>query len=301
MAVTTTGSHPKDLWPGILAHWGNSYASHPKLSEEMFEWITSSKAYEEIVERYTTGLAEVKPEGGSVKFTSRSQGVVNRATPSTYAVGEIVTREALDDGQYVSQSILVAESLARSMAETREVSAAQVYNRAFDTNYAYGDGKPILSASHPTPNGSQSNLITAASDLSEAAIEDLCIQIMLSKDSTGKRINLMPKALIVSPYDSFEAHRILKSNLQSGSSNNDTNALRSMGMIQKIIVNPYLSDTDAWFITTNAPQGMIAVNRRPADFIRDNDSVTQNSLFITTARWGFTIGDWRGLFGSPGV
>lgn len=302
MAVITTGSHPKALWPGIHAWWGREYNKLPLYAGQMFDVTRSKMAYEEDVEATGFGLAPVKTQGAAVSYDDESQGTVTRYTHVAYSLGYIVTREEQDDNLYTVVSKRRAGALAFSMRTTKETVAANVYNRAFDNTYTGGDGKEMIATDHPTVNGTQSNHIASNSDLSEAAIEDMLIQIRQAKNSRGLRINLMGESLIIPPNLEFEANRILFSTLQAGTANNDVNAMRRMGMLPKgIVCNPFLSDTDAWFIRTNAPSGLMLFERNATDFAQDNDFDTSNLKAKSYMRFSVGWTDFRGIYGSPGA
>lgn len=264
----------------------------------------SGKAYEELVELTGFGLAPVKHQGRAVSYDSESQATISRWTHVVYGLGYIVTREEQDDGQYMIVSKRRSRALAFSMRQTKENVAANPYNRAFDSNYAGGDGAALISTAHPTRSGNQSNHLPIAADISEAAIEDLIIQIMGATNSRGLKINLMPQSLHVHRSDWFEANRIYKSVLQNDTANNAQNVLRSLNAFPKgIKVNHYFSDPDAFFVRTNTPSstGMVGLIRRAAEFTRDNDFDTENAKAKSTERYVFGWGDFRGVFGSPGA
>jgi hypothetical protein len=189
------------------------------------------------------------------------------------------------------------------MRQTKEVVGANVYNRAFDTNYTYGDGKAILVSDHPNvAGGTWSNILSVAADLSEAALEQACLDIAALTNDRGLQISLTPDKLILPPELEFEAHRILKSQGRVATANNDPNALKELGKFRGgMVVNHYLTDADAWFIRTNAPHGMKYFERRGDEFTNDNDWDTENAKFKATARYSFGCTDPRGLFGSPGA
>lgn len=300
--VMSTGAHPKDLWPGVKAHFGHNYDEHPTEFTEIFDTETSDKSYEERVQYVGLGLAPVKSQGHSISFEDAKQGFTSRINNITYGIGGIVTREAIEDGQYESIAMRISRYIAFSIRQTEENVGANVLNRAFNSSYTGGDGVCLLSASHPNENGNQSNILSVAADLSEASIEDLLIQIMQATDSKGLRISLIGKKLIIPPQLTFEATRILESLGQSGSANNDINALKKMGMLPDgVAVNHYLTDSDAWFIKTNAPEGMIVQNRRSVEFAKDNDFDTENAKMKGSIRKGYGWADPRGLFGSAGA
>jgi len=302
MAAITTGAHPKALWPGVQAWWGAEYERNPDYLPRMFAMTTSRKAYEEDVESTSFGLAPVKPEGSPTQYDEHQQQVVTRYTHVTYSLGAIVTMEEIADNLYNERAFQRAGLLAFSMYTTRQTVGANVFNRGFDSSYTGGDGKELFATDHPTVSGTQSNELATAADLSEAALEDLLIQIRNAENSRGLKINLMGQALIVPPALEFEANRILKSTLRSGTAENDINAMRAMGMLPEgIICNPYLTDEDAFFIRTNAPNGLKWIDRMAPALTRDNDFDTSNAKMKTTGRWVSGWSDWRGAFASPGA
>lgn len=301
MAVITTGSHPKALWPGVYAWFGAKYDQHSKEYTKLFDQMTSNKKYEELVEQTGFGLAPVKAEGSSTAYDAHAQGVVSRGTNVAYSLGYIVTREEMADNLYEEVSRQRAASLAFSMAQTRENVGANVYNRAFNSSYTGGDGKELCATDHPSLAGNQSNELATAADMSEASLEDLTIQIMDAKNSRGLKISLQPKSLIVPTALVYDAQRILKSVQRSGTADNDINALNSLSVIPEVNVNHYLTDSDAWFIRTNAPSGMCWFDREPVQFSKDEDFDTDNAKAKAYMRFVAFWGDWRGVFGSPGA
>lgn len=301
MAVITTGSHPKALWPGVYAWFGAKYNEHPQQYTRLFDIKSSNKNFEEIVEQTGFGLAPVKAEGSSTAYDSHAQGAVSRGTNVAYSLGYIVTREEKADNLYTEVSMQRAQSLAFSMAQTREIVGANVYNRAFNSSYTGGDAKELCATDHPSLAGNMSNELATAADLSEASLEDLTIQIMDVKNSKGLKIALQPKSLIVPTALIYDAQRILKSTLRVDSANNDINALRSLSVIPEVVVNNYLTDSDAWFIRTNAPSGLCWFDREPVQFTKDEDFDTDNAKAKAYMRFVPFWGDWRGLFGSPGA
>jgi len=300
MAITT-GSHPKALWPGVKAWWGRQYDEHPEECVDLFDIEGSTQAYEEDVEVTGFGLAPVKSEGGSITFDEELQGVVNRAVNVAYALGFNVTHEEIQDNLYEIVGKRRAQANAFSMRQTKENVAANVYNNAFTGGPTFGDGVSILNSAHPTRTGNQSNILSTAADLSEAAVEDLVIQIMNAKNSRGLRISLMPESIHVPTASWYEVNRILGSVLQNDTANNAVNVLKAVGQFPKgIKLNHYFTDTDAWFIRTNAPRGMLGYTREAISFDQDNDFATKNAQAAAYERYSFSIGDWRGLFGTPG-
>lgn len=302
MSAITTGNFPKALWPGLNKLWGQSYGEHPLECTMVFDVSTSDKAYEEDVEVPGFGLAPVKSEGAAITYDSHTQGPTTRYTNVTYGMGFIVTEEELEDNKYRERAFRRTKMLARSMRHTKEVVCANVLNRAFNSSYLGGDGLELCSTAHVTVDGTQSNELTTAADLSEASLEDLGIQIMNATDSRGLRIALMPRKLIVPPNEWYNATRIVKSELQNDSANNAINAVRSTGMFPEgVMVYHFLTDTDAWFIKTDLPDSLRLFNRRAVSFAQDGDFDTSNLKYKATERFVPGWSDWRGIFGSPGA
>lgn len=302
MGVITTGNHPKALWPGIKAHFGYAYDKHPDEYSLIFDKSDSDKAYEERVELTGFGLAPVKPQGEGVSYDSEQQGYISRFTNVTIALGYQVTMEELADNLYEVVSRNRSQSLAFSMKQTKEIIGANILNRAFDSTYTGGDGVELCATTHPTRSGNQSNYMTTPADLSEAALEDLIIQIMGAQNNIGRQINLIPERLIVARQNWFEANRILKSALQNDTANNAVNALKATNALPGgITMNHYLTDADAWFVKTNCPEGLIYQERMGIKFTQDNDFDTENAKAKAVERYVFGWADWRSLFGSPGA
>lgn len=300
--IITTGSAPKALWPGIHSWWGQNYNEHGQECRDLFDFRSSEKSYEEIVEVIGFGLAPEKEQGTSVQYADWRQGAVNRFTNKAYALGFIVTYEEMRDNLYRELVMQRTGRLGMSMRTTKEIVAANVYNRAFNPAFTFGDGVSLISTAHPTDDGTQSNRLTIDADLSEQALEDLVIQISNAKDSAGLQIKLMPRTLHVPTNLQFVAERILGSVLQNDTANNAINALRAMSSIPGgIKMNHYFDDTDAWFIRTDATDGMVSFQREEMDFAEDNDFDTKNMKYAAYERWVPGVGDWRGLFGSPGA
>jgi hypothetical protein len=302
MAVINTGNTPKLLWPGLNAVWGRDYEEHPKEFPDLFDIESSDMNYEEEVEMTGFGLASVKSQGAPTPYDTESQQSVTRYTHVAFGLGFIVTREEIDDNLYEKKGVTRTSALAFSFRQTKENVAANVYNRAFNTAYTGGDGKALLVTDHPSLSGNQSNTLATAADMSEASLEDLCVQAMNATNSRGLKIGLMLKSLVVPTGLVFEANRILKSANQSGSANNDINALRSTGMFPEgVKVNHYLTDADAFFARTNVPQGMKLFQRVRAEFAQDGDFDTGNAKYKGYERYSVGWTDWRALFGSPGA
>lgn len=302
MSVITTGSFPKSLWPGISRWWGMFYDEHPLECVELFDQESSDKAYEEDVLAPGFGLAPVKAQGTAVSYDTHQQGITSRYTHVAYGLGYILTKEEIDDNLYMKLARQRTRSLAFSMRQTKENVGANIYNRAFTAAFAGGDGKELLATDHPSQAGSQSNELAVAADLSEASLEDLLIQIMQATDDRGLKISVMPEKPIIPPALVFEMERILKSTLQNDSANNAINAIKSKNMFPGgVVVNHYLTDSDAFFIKTNVPTGLTMYNRTPIAFTQDNDFDTENLKYKAYERYSFGWTDWRSLYGSPGA
>jgi hypothetical protein len=243
------------------------------------------------------GLMPIKPEGVSTTYAGQTQGPVSRYTHVAYSMGYIVTFEELLNNLYEKVSKSRAKGLGFSKRQTKEYVAANVYNRAEAAAYTGGDGQVLCVTTHPSAAGSQSNTLAVAADISEASIEDLCIQIMGATDYNGLYIALQPQSILVHRTDWFEANRILKSTLQSNSANNDLNVLRSTNAIPGgIKVNNYFTDSDTFFIRTNCPNGMKMYQRHSYDLKRDNDFDTDNAKAKTYDYYSVGWSDWRGVY-----
>jgi hypothetical protein len=298
-----TNSFAKALWPGVNAWYGKAYNEYPVEWDKLFDKNTSRRAWEEDVGVTSFGLAIEKPEGMPISFDTERQGFTTRYRHVVYALGFVITREIMEDDLYDVVGQRRAQGLAFSMRQTKEIVGANVYNRAFNSAYVGGDGKELLATDHPNvAGGTWANELVTASDLSEASLEQACIDIALLKNDRGLQISLVPEKLIIPVQLEFEAHRILKAQGRVGTDLNDPNALKEMGKFRGgVIVNHYLTDQDAWFIRTNAPHSMKYFERRGDEFGTDNDFDTENAKFKATARYSFGWTDPRGLFGSPGA
>lgn len=300
--IITTGNHPKALWPGIHKWFGRTYAEHPEEWPDLFDKDTSRQSFEEDVQVTGFGLAPVKPEGGGVIYDSETQGYVARYTHVAYALGYIVTHEELSDNLYATVSKRRARALAFSMRQTKENVCANVYNRAFNSSFVGGDGVELISNAHPEAGGNQSNILATAADISEAAIEDMIIQIMGATNPRNLKISLMPQCVVVPRQLWFETNRILKSVLQNDTANNAVNVLKGTNALPRgIKMNHYLNDPDAWFIRTNCPQGLIHFQREARSFAQDNDFDTSNAKSKCYERFSVGHTDWRQLYGTPGA
>ena len=308
--VINRGNFGKALWPGVNKWYGEAYSEYPEEYLDLFTKNTDDRAFVEDVGVTGFGLASAMSEGAAVTYDSMNQGFVTRYTHVKYGTGFIITSEMIDDDQYMLIAQKRAKALAFSMRQTKETLGANVYNRAFNTSFTGGDAATLVasaggggSATHPNvTGGTWTNGPSAAVDLSEAAIEQACIDIGKYTNDRGLKISVIAQKLII-PIDlTFEASRILDTPLQAFSADNTINVLKKMGKLPGgVVVNHYLTDTDAWFIMTNTPDGMKYFERKADSFGEDNDFDTDNLKYKATARYSFGWTDPRGLWGSPGI
>ncbi len=302
MSIINSGSFSKALWPGVNAWYGKAYSEYTPEHPKLFETFKSSKAFEEDVGVSGFGLASVKPEGSPIQYDSERQAFITRYNHVVYALGFVITREMVDDDQYAIAGQRKAQGLAFSMRQTKEIIAANVYNRAFNSSYVGGDGKELLATDHPLfAGGTWANELTTAADLSEAALEQAHIDIAGFTNDRGLLIAVKPKTLIIPRQLIFEAKRLTAPTGRPGTDTNDINAMKELGLVPEVVVNHYLTDSDAWFLRTNTPHGMKHWERRGDEFGMDNDFDTENAKYKATARYSFGWTDPRGLFGSPGA
>lgn len=296
-----TGSFGKALWPGVNKWYGDAYSEFPVEWTEIFEQHTSRKAFEEDISTSMFGLAVQKGEGQSVSYDTAQQGFIDRYTHAVYALGFVITKEMVEDDLYDVIGKKRAAALAFSMRQTKEVLGANVLNRAFNTSYLFGDGKALCVTDHPNvAGGTWQNRPTTDADISEASLEQAYIDIQGYTDDRGKRIRVVPKKLIV-PYTlDFEANKILQTQYEVGTNNNTVNVVRGR-FPGGVKVNHYLTDTDAWFILTDAKDGMKYFERRGDAFTQDDDFDTDNAKFKATARYSFGCSDKRAVYGTQGA
>ena len=297
-----TGSFAKDLMPGVFSWYGMKYNEYPVEYTDIFNVVNSNKAFEEIVAMQGFGLAPVKTEGASIRFEDTAQGFIDRATHVTYGLGFTITREMYEDGLSATTALKRAEALAFSIRQTVETVCANMLNRAFNSSYVFGDGKELCATDHPYHSGGTwRNELTTSADPSETALEQALIDIATQfKSDKGLTIAVRPQKLICHPAQVFDWERILMSPNQNDTANNAINAVKGK-LPGGFVANHYLTDTDAWFIKTDCPEGMTYFNRRAAEFGSENDWDTENAKFKATVRFSVTCGDKRGLFGSPGA
>lgn len=300
--IITTASHPKALWPGIKAWWGQVYDEHPEEYSKLFDSDTSRQNYEEDVQLTGFGLAPVKSEGSGVAYDSEIQGFTTRYTHVAYALGYIVTKEELDDNLYEQVSRRRAAALAMSFRQTKENVGANIYNRAFNPTYLGGDGVQLCSTAHPnTSGGTFANTPTVAADLSEASLEDALTALMGFQNDRGLLINVMPRSLIVARQNWWNANRILKSAYTPSTANNAVNVLVATNALPEgIVMNHYLTSPNAWFVRTNIQNGLKYYSRVGIQFDQDNDFDTMNAKAKGYERYSFGWTDPRAIYGVNG-
>lgn len=304
--VITTGNISRLLVEGVKNVFGQAYEAHPTQWNMLFNTEQSRKSFEQDQQFEGFGLAPIKLEGAGVAYDSQQEGFSPKFPNLTYAKGFIVTKEAMDDNLYHLFDRR-ARALAFSMQQTRENVGANVYNRGFNPAFLMtgGDGVELFSQLHvngPSDSTTFSNELAIAAALSETSLEDLLIQINEATDPRGLRIALRGERLIVPPKLGFEAERILNSVLQNDTGNNAINAVRSTGMLPAgHAVNNYLTSNTAWFIKTNAPDGMKYFTRQGVEFEQDMDFGTSNARFKASYRDSFGWSDPRGAYASAGV
>jgi hypothetical protein len=293
----------KELEPGLNALFGLEYKNYENQHTEIFDTETSDRAFEEEVMLTGFANAAVKAEGSAVSFDSANESFTSRYTHETIALAFSITEEAIEDNLYDSIAKRYTKALARSMANTKQIKAANVLNNGFSGGTAGGDGVDLLSIAHPTISaGNQKNELTTSADLSETSLEQAMIDIAAFKDERGLKIAARGMKLIIPSALQFTAERILKSTQRVGTADNDINAIGSMGMIpQGYTVNHFLTDDDAFFIKTDVPNGMKHFNRAAIKTAMEGDFDTGNMRYKARERYSFGFSDWRGIYGSPGA
>ncbi len=292
----------KELEPGLNALFGLEYDRYENQHAEIFDTESSDRAFEEEVMLSGFGSAQVKPEGSGVNYDDATESFTARYTHETIALAFAITEEAVEDNLYDKISSRYTKALARSMANAKQVKAANVLNNGFSSSYTGGDGKELFATDHSTTGGNQKNELSTSADLNETSLEQALIDIAGMKDDRGMKVALNGSKMIIPVNLQFTAERLMKSGQRVGTSDNDTNAVKSMGMIpQGYVVNNYLTDTDAWFIKTDAPNGMKHFQRAPISTKMEGDFETGNVRYKSRERYSFGWSDWRGIFGSPGA
>jgi|TARA_Y100000389_G_scaffold48158_2_gene43388 hypothetical protein len=290
----------KMLEPGLNTLFGLEYDSYPAEYEAVFESNTSQKAFEEDVLLSGFGNAPTKSEGSAVSYDAASQQWTARYQHETIALAFSITEEAEEDGQYGSIASRYTKALARSMASTKEIKAANILNTATTVNG--GDGAPLLSAAHPTQAGNQSNILATPADLSEVSLEAILIQIADMKDDRGLRVAAQGTQLVIPTAYTFVAERLLESQLRTATADNDINAIRQGGYLPKgYHIMRRLTDSDQWFVQTDIPDGLKMFQRSPMKKGMEGDFETGNVRYKVRERYSFGATDWRGVFGSQGA
>jgi len=300
MAISR-GQLVKELEPGLNALFGLEYKNYANEHAEIFDTENSDRAFEEEVMLSGFANAPIKAEGTGVSFDNAQETFTARYTHETLALAFAITEEAIEDNLYDRLASRYTKALARSMANTKQVKAAKVLNNGFGTANG-GDGKELLAADHPIVTGTEQNELTTAADLNETSLEQALIDIAALTDERGLKIAARGMKLIVPSALQFTAERLMKSTQRVGTADNDINAVVSMGMIpQGYAVNHYLTDTDAWFIKTDVPNGLKHFVRAPLKTAMEGDFTTGNVRYKARERYSFGFSDWRGIFGSPGA
>ena len=301
MAISR-GQLVKELEPGLNALFGLEYKRYENQHAEIFETENSDRAFEEEVMLSGFANAQTKPEGSGVTFDNAQETFTSRYTHETIALAFSITEEAIEDNLYDRLASRYTKALARSMANTKQVKAANVLNNAFDPNFAGGDGKELLATDHPTIAGTFSNELATSADLNETSLEQSLIDINAFTDERGLKIAARGVKMIIPSALQFTAERLMKSAGRTATADNDINAIASMGMIpQGYVVNNFLSDDDAFFIKTDVPNGMKMFVRAPIKTAMEGDFDTGDVRYKARERYSFGFSDPRGMFGSPGV
>ena len=291
----------KQLEPGLNALFGLEYQRYENQHAEIFERESSDRAFEEEVMLSGFANASTKGEGSAITYDSANETFTARYTHETIALAFAITEEAIEDNLYDRLASRYTKALARSMANTKQVKAANVLNNAFSNAAAGGDGKPLLATDHPTIAGSFSNTLATAADLNETSLEQSLIDINALTDERGLKIAARGVKMIIPSELQFTAERLMKSTQRVGTADNDINAINNMGMIpQGYTVNNFLTDTDAFFIKTDVPNGMKYFVRAPIKTAMEGDFDTGNVRYKARERYSFGFSDPRGMFGSPG-
>jgi hypothetical protein len=291
----------KELLPGLNALFGLEYKTYGEEHKEIYETETSERSFEEETKLSGFSAAPVKAEGAAIAYDNAQEAWTARYNHETIALGFSITEEAVEDNLYDSLSKRYTKALARAMAYTKQVKAASVLNNGFSSSYVGGDGKALFAADHPLVSGGTNSNRLTASDLNETSLEAAVIQIAGWTDERGLLIAAKPGKLIVPPALMFTAKRLLDTELRVATADNDINALKAMGSIPGgYTVNHFLTDTNAWFLTTDVPNGMKHFVRTPLQNSMDGDFDTGNVRYKSRERYSFGWSDPLGMFGSPG-
>jgi len=292
----------KELEPGLNALFGLEYKNYANEHSQVFDTENSDRAFEEEVMLSGFANAGVKPEGSAVNYDAAQETFTARYTHETLALAFSITEEAIEDNLYDRLASRYTKALARSMANAKQVKAANVLNRGFNSSYTGGDGLELFSTAHVIVSGTEQNELSTAADLNETSLEQAMIDIAALTDERGLKIAAQGSKMIVPSALQFTAERLLKSVGRIGTADNDISAVVSMNVIpQGYVVNHYLTDTDAWFIKTDVPNGLKHFVRAPIKTAMEGDFETGNVRYKARERYSFGWSDWRGVFGSPGA
>lgn len=293
----------KELLPGLNALFGLEYKRYGEEHKEIYETETSERSFEEETKLSGFGAAPVKAEGSAIAYDNAQEAWTARYTHETIALGFSLTEEAVEDNLYDTLSSRYTKALARAMAYTKQVKGAAVLNNGFDSNYKYGDNKELFSTAHPLVNGgTNSNTFAVQSDLNETSLEAAVIQISFWTDERGLLIAAKPRKLVVPPQLQFVATRLLETELQTGTNNNNINAIKNNGAIPEgYTVNHWLTDPNGWFLTTDVPNGLKHFVRSPMSTGMDGDFDSGNVRYRARERYSFGVSDPLGIFGSAGA
>ncbi len=294
----------KELEPGLNALFGLEYDRYENEHAEIYDEESSDRAFEEEVMLGGFSTAPTKSEGGAISFDDAQETYTARYTHETIALAFSITEEAIEDNLYDRLASRYTKALARSMAQTKQIKAAAILNNAFSATggNAIGDGAALCSNAHPSLSGNQSNILATAADLNETSLEQMLIDIAGLTDERGLKIAVRGTKLIIPKELQFIAERVINSNLRSSTADNDLNAVKSMGMLPDgAVVNHFLTDTDAFFIKTDAPNGFKYFNRAAIKTAMEGDFDTGNMRFKARERYSFGVSDWRCVFGTPGA
>jgi len=293
----------KELLPGLNALFGMEYKTYGEEHKEIYETETSERSFEEETKLAGFSAAPVKNEGQAIAYDNAQEAWTARYNHETIAMGFSITEEAMEDNLYDSLSARYTKALARAMAYTKQVKAAAILNNGFNSSVTYGDGQSLFSTSHSlVSGGTNSNRPATAADLNETSLENAVIQIAAWTDEKGLLIAAKPRKLIVPPALMFVATRLLETNLRVGTADNDINALKNNGSIPEgYTVNHFLTDTNAWFLKTDVPNGLKHFVRVAMSTSMDADFDTGNSRYKARERYSFGVSDALGAYGSPGA
>lgn len=289
--------------PILNEEFNGIYTQRADEYEQVFRTFSGTpRAYHEEPVLYGFGSAPELPDGMPVTYQSGGVLFIQRYLYKVYGLAFALTKVLVEDGDHIRIGQTYARHLAQSMIETKETLGANIINRSFNSAYKGGDGVELVASTHPVANGTQSNLLSVAAALSQTSVEQMLIQIRQAQDNNGKRIRLTPKKLVLSPSNVFQGEVILKSALRSGTADNDINPVKSMGSLPQGQANlSRLTSTTAWWIQTDAPEGLKLASRRKLEKSMEGDFETDSMRYKSTERYAFGWTDWRGIYGTPGV